>query len=166
MRPDTGRTVLAAAVLLGALGLPACASTRSASAPATDAERAQVRQALQVFNDAAARGDVPGLMAQFDPDAQVLLVGSDRGEIFQGRAAIEAWLTRLLAKNRFSWQMDRVDVDLNGDTAWAFVDATVTIRAPDGKVRFTGPYRFAAVLVRRGDAWAWRMFHGSVPRGE
>ncbi len=73
MRPDTG-SVLAAAVL------PACASTRSASAPATDAERAQVRQALQMFNDAAARGDVPGLTAQFDPDAQVLLVGSDRGE--------------------------------------------------------------------------------------
>jgi hypothetical protein len=41
----------------------------------------------------------------------------------------------LLAGNRFGWQMDRVDVYANGDTAWAFVEGSMTVRAPSSKVR-------------------------------
>ena len=37
---------------------------------------------------------------------------------------------------------------------------------PAGKLRFKAPYRFSAVLVRRGQGWAWRLFHGSAPGKE
>ena len=35
-----------------------------------------------------------------------------------------------------------------------------------GKPRGTMPYRFSGVLIRRGDGWAWRQWHGSVPGAE
>lgn len=153
------------AIGLAGLALSACASARPSPQPPADA-KAEVRQALQRWSDLAGAGDLAAFMAQFDEGADLLVVGSDKGEVFQGRAAIEGWLGKLLPGNRFGWQMDRVDVDVNGDTAWAFVDGSMTVRAPSGKVRFTRPYRFTAVLVKRGDRWAWRLFHGSVPAKE
>ncbi len=153
------------AVGLAALALAGCATARPAPQPPADV-KAEVRQALQRWSDLAGAGDLAAFMAQFDEGADLLVVGSDKGEVFQGRAAIEGWLGKLLAGNRFGWQMDRVDIDANGDTAWAFVDGSMTVRSPDGKVRFTAPYRFTAVLVKRGDRWAWRLFHGSVPAKE
>jgi hypothetical protein len=28
------------------------------------------------------------------------------------------------------------------------------------------PYRITAVMVKRGDEWKWKVFSGSIPRGE
>ncbi len=161
------RTSIVSTVAIGLAGLAlvGCAAARPAPQPPADV-KAEVRLALQRWSDLAGAGDLAAFMAQFDEGADLLVVGSDKGEVFQGRAAIEGWLGKLLAGNRFGWQMDRVDIDVNGDTAWAFVDGSMTVRAPGGKVRFTTPYRFTAVLVKRGDRWAWRLFHGSVPAKE
>ena len=136
--------------------------------PARSAEtvEVEVRRALAQFNDAAAAGDVKGCLALFEDRADILLVGSDKGEVFKGPAAMEGWLAALLRNNRFSWEMDRVDISHHGDTAWAFVEGRMVVKDPAGKLRFKAPYRFSAVLVRRGDGWAWRLFHGSAPGKE
>jgi ketosteroid isomerase-like protein len=160
MRTSTACATVAVFLLAG------CASTRPAPTPPSDAVQAEIRSALQRWNDDAGRGDLTAFMSRFDDAADILLVGSDKGEVFKGRAQIEGWLGKLMAKNRFSWQMDRVDIGASGDTAWVFVDGAMIVRNAAGKVLVTTPYRFTGVLVKRGDGWAWRLFDGSVPAGE
>ena len=152
---------LIAACPLVARGTPEVVPPQSAEGVETE-----VRRALAQFDAAAAAGDVKGCLALFEDRADILLVGSDKGEVYKGPAAMEGWLTALLRNNRFSWEMDRVDISHHGDTAWAFVEGRMVVKDPTGKLRFKAPYRFSAVLVRRGDGWAWRLFHGSAPGKE
>jgi ketosteroid isomerase-like protein len=63
--------------------------------------------------------------------------------------------------------MDCLEISHNGNTAWVFVDGEMKVAGKtDGKQKFKVPYRFSAVLVKKGDRWVWRMFHGSNPSGE
>ena len=151
------------AVLLLCAG---CAAPRTVPAASDSSVQAEIRQALADFNDAGGKGDLARVMSLFDADPDILMVGSDKGEVFKGRAAMEGWLRALLTGNRFSWRMDRVDISHHGDTAWAFVEGAMMVSNPAGKVWKTTPYRFTAVLVRRGEGWAWRVFQGSVPVAE
>jgi ketosteroid isomerase-like protein len=140
-----------------------CAAPRTEPA----ALQAEVRRALDQFNETSGRGDLQGVLALFDDQADILLVGSDKGEVYKGRAAMEGWLGALYRGNGFNWQMDRVEISGHGDTAWAFVEGKMSVREKaTGKLRFSSPYRFSAVLVRRGSGWAWRLFHGSAPGRE
>ena len=164
-----GRHWIPSMVLLVLLGIvPVFGGQAPEAAPQRSNEMviAEVRRALGQFDAAAAAGDVKGCLALFEDRADILLVGSDKGEVFKGPAAMEGWLTALLRNNRFSWEMDRVDISHHGDTAWAFVEGRMVVKDPAGKLRFKAPYRFSAVLVRRGDGWAWRLFHGSTPAKE
>jgi len=151
--------------LAALLCLVGCASPRADPPVSAELVRVEVRQALEKFSDIAGRGKLAEFMSQFDDGADILLVGSDKGEVFKGRAAMEGWLGRLLASNRFSWQMDRVDIGHQHETAWAFVEGKMIVKDVAGKVQGTTPYRFTAVLVKKEDGWAWRLFHGSVPAG-
>jgi ketosteroid isomerase-like protein len=160
MKTGAVHAAVAAVLLVG------CASTRPSPTPPSDAVHAQITSALQRWNDDAGSGDLAAFMSQFDDAADILLVGSDKGEVFKGRAQIEGWLGKLMKKNRFSWQMDRVDISASADTAWVFVDGAMIVKNDAGKVLVTTPYRFSGVLVRRGEGWAWRLFNGSVPAGE
>lgn len=157
------RLALALAAVLAALG---CAAPRTAPAGRANVQ-AEVRRALDRLSETSGRGDLAAVLAQFDDAADVLLVGSDKGEVFKGRAAMEGWLGALYRGNGFSWRMDRVDISHHGETAWAFVEGRMVVADKvSGKVRMDAPYRFSAVLVRRGDGWAWRLFHGSAPGKE
>jgi ketosteroid isomerase-like protein len=150
-------------VAMAAAGLVGCASARPAARAAPEDE---LRIALARWNDAATRGDLPAFMAQFDDAPDLLLVGSDKGEVFRGRAAIEGWLSRLFKGARFSWTIDRADVGGSGDVAWVFVEGAMNVSDKAGKPRGSTPYRFSGVLVRRDGGWAWRQWHGSIPRAE
>lgn len=163
VRPSTA---IRAGLLPAALLLLGCAAPKPLPRPSAATVEAEVRRALAQFDAAAAAGDVKGCLALFEERADILLVGSDKGEVFKGPAAMEGWLAALLRGNRFSWEMDRVDISHNGDTAWAFVEGRMVVKDPAGRLRFKAPYRFSAVLVRRGDGWAWRLFHGSAPGKE
>jgi uncharacterized protein (TIGR02246 family) len=150
-------------IALSVTMLAACATARPVGTGGSDAE---VRGALARWNDAASRGDLRAMLAQFDDSPDVLLVGSDKGEVFRGREAIEAWLSRIFKGNRFSWRMDRVDVGDSGDVAWVFVEGAMIVTDKEGKPRGSTPYRFSGVLVRRDGGWAWRQWHGSIPARE
>ena len=150
----------------GIAALLALGCAAPGTVPSSATVDVEVRQALEQFNTAAAAGDVKACLALFEDRADILLVGSDKGEVFKGPAALEGWLGGLMRGNRFSWEMDRVDLSHHGDTAWAFVEGRMVVKDPAGKLRFKAPYRFTAVLVRRGQGWAWRLFHGSAPGKE
>jgi ketosteroid isomerase-like protein len=160
MKTSTAYAAVTAFLLAG------CATERPTPTLPHDDVQVEIKGTLQRWNDDAGRGDLPAFMAQFDDAADILLVGSDKGEVFKGRAQIEGWLGKLMARNRFSWRMDRVDISASGDTAWAFVEGAMIVKNVAGKVLVTTPYRFTGVLVKRGDRWAWRLFNGSIPRGE
>lgn len=152
---------------LSLLGLVGCRGPEPGRSGLSEAVRLQVRQELDVFSQLSGQSDLQGVLARFDDEADILLVGSDAREVFKGRAAMEAWLGKLYTYSGFSWKPDRVEISGHGDTAWAFVEgkAVVTNRQT-GALRFSAPYRYSAVLVRRGNAWKWRLFHGSAPGKE
>jgi ketosteroid isomerase-like protein len=146
-----------------ALGVAGCSSPRTDTAPSPATVQTEVRQALDKFSDVSGRGDVALFMSQFDSVADIMMIGTSKEQVFKGRAAIEQWLTPLLPTKHISFQMDRVDISSHGETAWAFVEGSETVRDETGKVLASDPYRFTAVLVKQGDRWVWRLFHGSTP---
>jgi uncharacterized protein (TIGR02246 family) len=136
----------------------------SAHAQSPSDEQA-IRAALARWNDRASHADLDGVLQQFDDAGEVLLVGSAPGEVYRGKAAIRQWLGGLLAHDRFSWDLSTPVIDVMGDAAWVFVDGTMSVTDDKGGV-MQSPYRFSGVLVKRKDAWKWRLFHGSVPGQE
>jgi len=145
----------------------ACNTPRNIHPSSSEAVQVEVRKALESFSEASNRGDLDGVIAKFDDQPDILLVGSDKGEIFKGRAAMEVWLGKLYKSSGFSWQMDRVDISHNGNTAWAFVEGKMNVsNKVTGKLRFSAPYRFSVVVVKKGNEWVLRLFHGSAPGKE
>jgi len=159
------KNIFGPAVLL-LVGLITVCSAQAVAASQTPAVEIDVRKTLERFSELSSRGDVQLFLAQFDPEADIMMVGSASTEVFRGRAALEPWLTQVFSEVRISFQMDRVDINSNGETAWAFAEGLETVRDLAGKLVSVKPYRFSAVLVKKGDVWMWRLFHGSVPEKE
>lgn len=128
-----------------------------------------VRSTLDAMNAACAARDLAAFMALFDDDP-VLFVGSDKPEVFRGRAATEGFI-RMFFGAPFTAQFDLSDVVIreNGDSAWAFVNGEM-VRTGDrgaaaGKVG-RNAYRITVTMVRKDGRWRWQHFHGSVPGAE
>ena len=125
----------------------------------------EITQALKDWNTATGSANSELTMAQFDNTENIMVIGSDSGEIYKGKEQIRGWMNALYKNNCFSWEMNRVDIDYSGKTAWVFVDGTMVVSRKSGKIRRT-PYRFTGILVKKGNAWKWRLFDGSVPASE
>jgi len=104
----------------------------------------------------------PNVLAEFAPGDDLILVGSDDGEIARGRAQIEAFFKRLYTRDStFSWQMQRVDAFADGDIAWFFAAGRMIVESPAGTKDLS--YRISGVLQRIGHHWLWKQYHGSEP---
>lgn len=159
-----GLALCAACILLPMTGCQGPSPIPSAS---PETVQRDIREELARFSELSGASDLQGVLARFDDDPDILLVGSDAGEVFKGRAAMEAWLGKLYGSSGFSWRMDRIEIGGHADTAWAFVEGhAVVTKKETGAIRFTAPYRFSAVFVKRAQAWKWRLFHGSAPGKE
>jgi ketosteroid isomerase-like protein len=102
------------------------------------------------------------VLAEFAPGDDVLLVGSDAGEIATGPQELEEFFTRIFARSStFSWKSRHIKVSRAGDIAWFFADGQMIVKSAEGQER--GPYRISGVLERLGDQWLWRQYHGSEP---
>jgi len=123
--------------------------------------KTQVREVLERFNDLVSAGDLD-VLSEFVPDGDVLLVGSETGEVAAGRNQLEGFFARVFALDTtFSWEWDRIEVSHAGDLAWFFADGRVILTT--AKKRRKSPYRISGVLERRGERWFWRQYHGSEP---
>ena len=123
-----------------------------------------VRKTLEALNAATTHHDVAATMALFDDTDDIMLVGSDAGEVFKGRKILSAHLKEIYALPfALSFDMPSVTVHVEGQTAWIFGEGAEVINEGDGKITRT-PYRFTICLVKRGPNWKWQVFSGSVPR--
>jgi hypothetical protein len=123
--------------------------------------RSQVSQALERFNHLVSTRNLK-VLAEFVPSDDVLLVGSEAGEVAKGSPALEAFFVRVFARDvTFSWEWDRVDVSHSGDLAWFFAEGWVILS--NARQQRRSPYKISGVLERRGERWLWRHYHGSEP---
>lgn len=123
--------------------------------------RSRVVEVLKRFNDLVSARDFQ-VLAEFAPRDQVLLIGSEAGEIASGRGEIESFFKRVFAKEQtYSWDWDRIDVSHADNLAWFFADGWVVCSTATEVRRM--PYRVTGVLERYGDRWLWRQYHGSEP---
>jgi ketosteroid isomerase-like protein len=140
-------------------------STSLSAQKSSEKVKIEITQALQTWNAAAKSANVDRCLALFDDSENIMLIGSDKGEINKGKAQTKEWLTRIFGFASFSWEMDSINIDSNGKTAWVFVEGTMIVEFKKGGIQKT-PYRFTGILVKKKGEWKWRLFNGSIPRGE
>jgi ketosteroid isomerase-like protein len=128
----------------------------------SDAEvRSQVRRVLGRFNDLVSTKD-PQVLAEFAASDDVLLLGSEAGEVATGRTELRASFSRIFARDAtFSWEWNRIDTSHEGNIAWFFADGHVV--PSTAKRDQATPCRITRVLQRQGERWLWRQYHGSEP---
>jgi uncharacterized protein (TIGR02246 family) len=91
-----------------------------------------------------------------------VLVGSEPGEIAQGRETIRKLVTGLFSRSsRFIWDWRTVDIKVDGDIGWVFAEGELITSDGDGRAAL--PYRVSGVFGWNGQRWLWRLFHGSEP---
>jgi ketosteroid isomerase-like protein len=130
-----------------------------------DKIKKEINEALDLWNAACKNADLEQVMSMFDNSDNIMVIGSDKGEVFKGKVEVRKWLRDLFAFAGFSWEMDRIDIDYHDKTAWAFVEGLMIVTIHNGET-LTKPYRFTAVLVKKKNGWKWRLFDGSVPKKE
>lgn len=128
----------------------------------SDAEiKSQVRHVLERFNELVSTKN-PQVLEEFAPGDDVLLIGSDAGEVAADRQALKAFFDRVFAReNTFSWEWDRLDVSHDENLAWFFAEGRVVLTTAQEQRK--APYRVSGVLERQGERWLWRQYHGSEP---
>jgi len=130
---------------------------------APEAAGAIARVALERFFDLVAARD-RAVLQEFAAGDAVHLVGSDAGEIAAGRQELEAFFTRIFAKEaRFSFAADRVDGWQAGDLVWFFAEGVMVVAQAGAEER--RPYRITGVLEQEEGRWRWRHYHGAEPVG-
>lgn len=117
----------------------------------------------------AALAGLSRLMLERDPDfadqftADALLVGSEPGEIADGREAIRALIAPLHARpDTLTWVWDRKWITVAGTIGWVFAEGDLVSTL--GVTARRLPYRLSAVLEYDGSVWRFRQFHGSEPK--
>jgi ketosteroid isomerase-like protein len=127
---------------------------------------ASIVAATERLSAAFAARDAVAALACFVTDDDIGYVGSENAETAAGRAAVEALLTRLFARDEaYSWQVTKALVREYGDCAYLFAQADGLVHTDAGDtVPFA--YRISGVLENHAGLWKWRHCHGCEPAGE
>jgi ketosteroid isomerase-like protein len=131
----------------------------------TEKVKGEITEALKLWNNAAKNSDTDQLMSLFDNSENIMLIGSNKGEIWKGKDQIKGHLNSIFPQESVSWEMTRVDIDGNNNTAWVFVDGSIIISDKKGEP-VKAPYRFTGIMVKKDKVWKWRLFDGSIPDEE
>lgn len=125
----------------------------------------EITQTLDSFYTAARKANTEGIMSLFDNSSNIIFIGGDSAEIWKGATKIRAHLNSMFPGETVALLMDRTDIDYNQNTAWVFADGKIII-APTKGDPINGLYRFTAILIKRGNAWKFRLYNGSNPKGK
>lgn len=158
-----------------AVSLVAIATLGCAVAPKTEEagmanDQVEIRATLDALNDACAKRDIHAFMGLFEENDQILLVGSDTGEVYHGRKEISGFMEMLFnLPFVFSFDLKNLTLRQDRNSAWLFTDGNMIHTGDKGESAGTvaaKPYRFSVTLVKRDEVWKWQLFHGSVPGAE
>jgi ketosteroid isomerase-like protein len=130
----------------------------------SDNIKSEIAEQLRLFNTSAQNANTDQMMSLFDDSENILFIGSDSAEIWKGRDKIKGHLNTIFPKERVNLEMKRVEIDANGNTAWAFVDGYINITSEKGE-KFRAPYRFTIIFVKKDSTWKIKLFDGSNPGG-
>ena len=127
--------------------------------------KSEITETITAWNAACKNANIDLVMSMLDTTDGLMVVGSANGEIKEGKDEVKAWISQIFGFGGFSWEMNRVNIDSNGKTAWVFMDGKMIVDFHKGGQKVT-PYRFTGILVKKKDGWKWRLFDGSVPQQE
>lgn len=123
--------------------------------------KSQVYEVLERFIELVSTQNLQ-VLAKFAPDDDVLLIGSELGEVAAGRDELATFFARIFARETtFSWGWDRIEASHAGNLAWFFAEGRVILSIT--KEQRKSPYRISGVLERHDGRWLWRQYHGSEP---
>jgi ketosteroid isomerase-like protein len=126
----------------------------------------EIRKCLDRMNEMLATKDLQKVMSIYDDSDDIIVVGSDSGEVFIGRERVKEFMKVIVSMPFvFSFDLDQVVINRNDKIAWVFVDGKMVHTRSDGRVSKV-PYRIMAVMVKKSSEWKWKVFSGSIPRGE
>jgi ketosteroid isomerase-like protein len=125
----------------------------------------EITETLKIWNTACKNAKLEQVMSMLETTDGLMVVGSANGEINKGKDEVKAWVSQIFGFAGFSWEMNRIDIDSNGKTAWVFMDGKMIVDFHKGGQKVT-PYRFTGILVKKNGVWKWRLFDGSVPQQE
>ncbi len=118
------------------------------------------------MNEVLATKDLETVMTMYDDTEDIIVIGSDSGEVFVGRDRVKLFMKMIVSMPFvFSFEMDRPVITQRQNIAWMFSDGNMVHTRSNGKVSKV-PYRITAVLIKKGNEWKWKMFSGSIPRSE
>ncbi|MCX6174621.1 MAG: nuclear transport factor 2 family protein [Ignavibacteriales bacterium] len=147
-------------------------NVKSESIPQTTNKKQQadtnseIRRCLNRMNEVLATKDLQTVMTVYDNSDDIMVVGSDSGEVFIGRERVQEFMKVIVSMPFvFSFDMDQVIINHSENIAWVFVESKMVHTGSNGKVSKV-PYRITAVMIKRGNEWKWKVFSGSIPRGE
>ena len=101
-------------------------------------------------------------LEQFADCEDIMLVGSEAGEVVRGRVELGDFLCRIFERpETFTWDWSRVETSCVGKLAWIYGQGELVVHRGAGQKR--APYRLTGVFENVKGAWRWRHLHGSEP---
>ncbi len=122
---------------------------------------------LATFEDYAATycaKDLDGLMAVFDDDSNISMIGTGTDEICETPQEIAAVFERNFKDAtaiQFEWHWRQVTI--TGDAAVVAATLTIHLKTSDGPMSV--PIRWTVGLVKRPGGWKWTHRHASAAAG-
>lgn len=128
--------------------------------------RTKVKEAINTFFEAMDRQDMELLEDALARDEQVVHIGTDAGERWNGWKALKKDTYRQF-KDMTSFKVEvrnqRIQVGPGGDTAWFAQDQDMRIGKSNGEVIRLYDARFTGVMEKRDGYWKMVQSHLSVP---
>jgi hypothetical protein len=125
-----------------------------------------IRKSLNRMNEMLATKNLDSVMTIYEDADDIMVIGSDSGEVFIGKKRVQEFMKVIVSMPFvFSFDLDQVSINHNKNIAWVFVDGKMVHTRNNVKVSKV-PYRIMAVMVKKCNDWKWKVFSGSIPRGE
>lgn len=124
-------------------------------------DKEMILETLEEYADAYCAKDIDRLMAIFDGDEDISVIGTGTDELCSNRDAIRSLFLRNFADataTRFEWHWQHVTLAKD----CAVVATTLTIHLETQSGRAEVPVRWTVVMAKKAGAWRWLHRHASA----
>jgi uncharacterized protein (TIGR02246 family) len=128
-----------------------------------DAQREhQILATMESFFAAYANRDLPGVMALFTPDPDVVLIGTESDERLVGLESIrQRFQSDWSRTDEMSMEIRWHSVSGRDTVCWLAAEIMVTVSAEANRIEI--PARISVVFEQRREKWLISHWHASIP---